>query len=458
MSEIRTVARHAGTVLAGQLAVMAFGVTDTVVAGRYASDALAALSVASAIFVSVYISLMGILQALLPVWAEQHGRRQPALIGQSFRQSLYLYLLVTAVGMATLLAPGLLLDSAKVPPALQPEVRSYLRIVAMALPAALFFRLFTTLNQALGHPQLVTWLQLLSLLPKILLSIWFTFGGLGLPAMGAAGCAWATLLVQYATVLLAIALLRRQSLYAPLQLWRPMEQPDRQQLGQFARLGIPAGLSISVEVTSFTLMALFIARQGSLSSASHQIAANLAALCYMVPLSLAIATSARVSYWLGAGHAAQAAQMARQGLRLAAGLGAVLALTVWLLRSPIAALYTQDAAVAALTTGLLGWIAAYHLADCIQCYCIFVLRALRITLAPLVTYSTMLWGVGLGGGYAMAYLWEWPPAWQGSPTPFWASSVLALAVTALVFVAMLQRHLRLLPQARSTPDPAIHPG
>ena len=57
MSEIRTVARHAGTVLAGQLAVMAFGVTDTVVAGRYASDALAALSVASAIFVSVYISL-----------------------------------------------------------------------------------------------------------------------------------------------------------------------------------------------------------------------------------------------------------------------------------------------------------------------------------------------------------------------------------------------------------------
>lgn len=439
---MRTVARHAGTVLAGQLAVMAFGVTDTVVAGRYASDALAALSVASAIFVSVYISLMGILQALPPIWAEQHGRQQPALIGQSFRQSLYLYLLVTMVGMATLLAPGLLLDWAQVPPAMQPEVRSYLRIVAMALPAALFFRLFTTLNQALGHPQLVTWLQLLSLLPKILLSIWFTFGGLGVPAMGAAGCAWVTLLVQYATVLLAIALLRQQSLYAPLQLWRRMERPQWQQLGQFARLGIPAGLSISVEVTSFTLMALFIARQGSLSSASHQIAANMAALCYMVPLSLAIATSARVSYWLGARQATQAAQMARQGLRMAACLGALLALTAWLLRHPIAAFYTQDPAVAVLTAHLLAWVAAYHLADSIQCYCIFVLRALRVTLAPLITYSTMLWGVGLGGGYALAYLWQWPAAWPGTPTPFWAASVLALAVTALVFIVMLQRHLR----------------
>ena len=42
-SEVRTIARHAGTVLVGQVAVMAFGVTDTIVAGRYASEALAAL-------------------------------------------------------------------------------------------------------------------------------------------------------------------------------------------------------------------------------------------------------------------------------------------------------------------------------------------------------------------------------------------------------------------------------
>ena len=449
MSELRTIARHSGTVLAGQLAVMAFGVTDTVVASRYDADALAALSVASAIFVSVYISLMGILQALLPIWAEQHGRRQDAAIGQSFRQSLYLYLIVTGIGMAILLAPGQLLNWSRVPPALQPEVRAYLHIVAMALPAALFFRLFTALNQALGHPQLVTWLQLLSLLPKIALSIWFTFGGLGVPALGAAGCAWATLLVQYATVLLAIALLRQQSLYAPLQLWRRMERPDRVQLGQFARLGIPAGLAISVEVTSFTLMALFVARQGSLSSASHQIAANLAALCYMVPLSLAIATSARVSYWLGVGHTAQAAHIARLGLRLAAGLGALLTLSVWLLRDFIVAFYTQDPAVAALTAGLVTWVAAYHLADCIQCYCIFVLRALRVTLAPLLTYSTMLWGVGLGGGYLLAYLWQWPVAWLGTPTPFWATSFAALAVTAIVFAIMLHHHLRPLQQRAS---------
>jgi MATE family multidrug resistance protein len=69
-----------------------------------------------------------------------------------------------------------------------------------------------------------------------------------------------------------------------------------------AKLGIPNGLSVLIEVTSFTLMALFIARLGTLATASHQVAANMTALIYMVPLSFSIAISARLSYWKGAGH------------------------------------------------------------------------------------------------------------------------------------------------------------
>src|SRR5512141_43234 len=68
VSELRTIARHATTVLVGQLAVMAFGVTDTIVAGRYSEQALAALSVGSAVYITVFVALMGILQALLPTW------------------------------------------------------------------------------------------------------------------------------------------------------------------------------------------------------------------------------------------------------------------------------------------------------------------------------------------------------------------------------------------------------
>jgi multidrug resistance protein, MATE family len=443
MAELATIARHAGTVLAGQLAIMAFGVTDTIVAGRYSSDALAALSVASAVFVSVYVSLMGILQALLPIWSEQHGRGETTAIGASFRQSLYLAFTFTVLGMLVLVFPDPILAATQVPESMQAEVRAYLVIVGWALPSAMFFRLYTTLNQALGHPQLVTWLQISALVLKVPLSIWFTFGGLGLQAQGAAGCAWATLLVDYAIAVVAVVLMRQQKLYAPLHLWQRMEAPDWSRLAAFLRLGVPAGLSILVEVTSFTLVALFVARQGAIAAGSHQIAANLAAVCYMVPLSLGIAISARVSWWRGAGNEAQAQKLAWLGIRIAVISGIVLCAALLLGRSYIPHVYTSDPEVIALTSALLLWVALYHAADSIQCVCIFLLRCWRITVAPLVIYCSLLWGCGLGGGYWLAYKNEATSAyWSSNPAPFWIGTGCALTLVAILFILLLRHVLQ----------------
>ena len=104
--ELKTIAQHAGSVLAGQLAVMAFGIADTVIAGRYSDTALAALSVGSALYISVYVGLIGIVQALLPIWAEMLGAGQRREVGASVRQSLYLCTILTVVGMAALAFPA----------------------------------------------------------------------------------------------------------------------------------------------------------------------------------------------------------------------------------------------------------------------------------------------------------------------------------------------------------------
>ena len=439
MTERATIVRHAITVLAGQLAVMAFGITDTIVAGRYAEASLAALSIGSAIFISVYVALMGLLQALLPLWAEQRGANDPAGIGASLRQALYLCAAASVLGMALLLSPDILLEWTAVPPALRADVSAYLAILALALPPALLFRLYSTLNQAMGHPQLVTWLQVAALGIKLPLSIWFAFGGAGVAAMGAQGCAWATLVVNYSLLALALWLLRTQDIYAPLRLWRRIERPDWQQIGAFARLGIPAGLAITVEVTSFTLMALFIARQGTLASAGHQIAANMATVVYMVPLSLAIAASARVSFWRGAGDEERARAVAWMGFKLAGLMAIALSAILFIAKNAIAGAYSPNPQVIALTASLLAWVALYHLADAVQTVCVFILRSYRITVAPLLVYCLLLWGAGLGGGYRLAYQGIGPwPAWH-SPAPFWAASTLALAVTAAFFLWMLRR-------------------
>jgi multidrug resistance protein, MATE family len=440
--EARHIVRHAGTVLVGQLAVMAFGVTDTIVAGRFAEGALAALSVASAVYISVFVSLMGALQALLPVWAELHGARRQDEVGRSVRQSLYLCFATIVVGMAILLWPGALLRWTEVPDGMREEVERYLAVLAFALAPALLFRLFSTLSQSLGKPKVVTALQLVALLVKVPLSIWFTFGGAGVPAMGLVGCGWATLIVNWLLLASAIWLLRKEETYRECRIWQRIEPPDWQQIGQFARLGIPAGLAVLVEVTSFTLMALFIARLGTAASAAHQIASNLTALAYMVPLSLAIATSARVSWWLGAGDRAQARHAVRTGFLVAVSCALILAGAMLVLRQQLPAIYSDNPQVIGVASMLLLATALYHLADAVQTLCVFVLRCYRVTVAPLVIYCTLLWGVGLGGSYAMAYrgLGPWPP--MQSPLAFWLMSALALLITALLFAAVLQRTVK----------------
>lgn len=438
-SERGLIARHAGTVLVGQLAVMAFGVTDTIVAGRFAESALAALSVGAAIFISVYVSLMGVMQALLPVWAELQGAGRSSQVGRSVRQSLYLCLIAMVIGMAVLLFPGALLRWTDVPEAMRKDVQAYLAVLAWALPPALLFRLFSTLNQSLGHPKLVTWLQLASLGLKLPLSIWFTFGGGGLPALGLVGCGWATLLVNWAMLACAVWLLRSQALYRPYGIWQRVEAPDFAQLRRFARLGVPGGLAVLVEVTSFTLMALFIARLGTAAAAAHQIASNLTAVAYMVPLALAIATSARVSFWLGAGDAARARSACRTGFQLTLGGALLLAGAMAALRWQLAGVYADNPAVVALAASLLLATAVYHFADAVQTLCVFVLRCYRVTLLPLVLYCTLLWGVGLGGSYLLAYQGLGPWAAMQSPLAFWLMSAAALALTALLFIGLLWR-------------------
>lgn len=446
-AERATIARHAGTVLVGQWAVMAFGLTDTWVAARYDDAALAALSVGSAAYITIQVSLMGVVQALLPLWAELHGAGRPRALGRSVRQALYVCLLTIALGLLALLNPDPLLAWTGVPENLQAMVRDYLAILALSLPAALLFRWFGTINQALGRPKLVTWVQVLALGVKVPLSIVLALGApqWGIAPMGLIGCAWASVAVQYVMLALSLALLRYADLYTPLALWRRLEAPHWRTQARFLRLGVAGGLTIAVEVTSFTLVALLVARLGVTATAAHQIMANAAALLYMVPLSLSIATSARVSYWLGAQHPARAQNALREGLGLLVVLALLFGVAIWLFNDALAAFYTPSPAVQAMAATLLQWLLAYHLVDASQALFVFVLRCYGVTLLPLLTYTLCLWGLGLGLGHALAIgYWDGSALGftVGSPLAYWQASTLALLITDGIVGALLWQALR----------------
>ncbi len=436
MNERKLIAQHAITVWVGQLAVMAFGVTDTVVAGRYAQSALASLSVGSAIYISVFVTLMGVLQATLPILSELHGAKRARDMGRLMRQSLYIWLATSAVGMGLLSHAGLALEWTQVPAELRPLIEDYLGILAWALPPALWFRLYGNLNQALGRPKAVTWVQVLGLACKIPLSIALTFGIGSQAGLGLVGCAYATLCVNTLMAIFSILALVRGD-YRALHLWRRPEAPNPKRLFDMLRLGLPNAASITVEVTSYTLMALLISRLGSLAAASHQITSNMGALLYMVPLSLSIATSARVSYWIGANRADMARAAIRHGFFWLVLCILLTGLILILGRDWIARLYIQDEVVATQASGLLAWMVWYQAVDALQVLCFFILRCYRVTLLPMLVYATFLWGVGLTGGYWLAYEGIGPIAPLMGPSAFWISSSVALTVVSAVLGGLL---------------------
>ena len=437
----RRIGALAWPLLVGQLAVIANGVIDTAMTSRFSSADLAALAIGGSIYISSFVGLSGVLQALAPIIGQLYGASRHERIGHEVRQGIWLALFLSLAGFLLLLFPQPLLALAHASPETADKVTLYLRILALALPATLGFRIYGSLNMALARPKMVMAIQVGALLLKIPLNMLFIFGGLGLPAMGGPGCAIATAITAWCAVLACLLLLRRDPFYAPFRLFGAgFVAPQWPAQKALLKLGIPMGLSYLIEVTAYTFMALFIARIGTVAVASHQVTANFGTVLYMLPLSIANATGTLVAQALGARQMDEARRIGHAGIRLAALCSVTVGVLVWLFRGAIIRAYTPDQAVIAAAMPLFLFIAFYQLFDSVQVTTAFVLRAYKVAVVPTVIYAVALWGVGLSGGYLMGLdpLGIAPAALQGA-AGFWLGNSASLALVAIWLLWYLRR-------------------
>jgi MATE family multidrug resistance protein len=438
------IARLAWPLLIGQLALIANGVIDTVMVARFSALDLAALALGVSIYVSVFVGLSGVLQALQPTIGQLFGAGRHGDIGNEVKQGLWLALLLSILGCLVLAFAPFFLSFAKASPELVEKATLYLRIEALALPATLAFRVYASLNTAMSRPKMVMAIQICGLLLKLPLNALLIFGGLGLPAFGGPGCAIATTLIAWLMMIVAWLLVAKLPAYRPLKLFGSgFVAPSWKILRTLLRLGIPIGLSYFIEVTAFTLMAVFIARLGAVPVAGHQITANVGTVLYMLPLSIASATSTLVAQAIGAGHWRDARRVGQAGIRLAVILSVLIGVAVWFLRGQIIQAYTPDPVIVAAALPLFLFIAFYQLFDSLQVTTAFVLRAYKVAVIPTVIYAVSLWGVGLGGGYLLGFntLGLTPASLQGAPG-FWLANSVSLGVVGaglLVYLRKIQR-------------------
>ena len=438
--DVPAILKLATPILVGQLAVIAFGVLDTAMTARYSAEDLAALAMASAIFISIYVGLTGIVSALAPIAGQLFGAKRLNEIGEEVRQATWLAIGLSILGCLVLLNADHLLDLAHASAEIHAKANLYLSILAIGLPASLGMRVLMGLHNAVSRPAVITAVQLAGLALKLPLNALFIYGGFGIEAMGGPGCAVATVIVTWLWLLVTLIIVWNGRFYQSFEIFKQFSRPNLQRIWVILKLGAPIGFSYLIEVTSFTFMSLFIARFGVTALAGHQIVANLGTVIYMVPLSLSIATMTLVSQSIGANRQDRAEEIGWSAVTFTTLLCIVIGIAVWFLRMFLLDLYSPPEAVKQFAIPLFLFIALYQIFDSLQVTAAFILRAYRIAFLPMIIYAISLWGVGLGGGYILGFnlTGSIPLSMQGA-SGFWLANSISLGLAAILLLYLFRR-------------------
>jgi len=425
-SAFRQLTRLALPIVAVNLGQMMMSVVDTVMVGRVSAEAIAAVALGTLFFFAAAISGEGILLALDPLISQAVGAGDHGGQARGLQRGLLLALLLMVPSAAFLAVSPWLMAVLSQPDGVVPLAAAYARIM---IPGVLPFYLFIAFRQtlqALGRVRPVFLTMLGANLVNVGLNYVLIFGKLGFPALGIAGSAWATVLSRWVMVGVLV--------WAAWPLLRPLLRPWHPDTNAFGPLGRMAGLGLPIagqrmlEYLTFGATALAMGWIGTTAMAGHQIALNLAAVAYMVPLGIGGAGSVLVGRAVGAGDAGDARHYAR--LSLVLGGSVMLAGAAVFIGIPgvLARLYTSDPGAMAVAVALLPLAGAFAVFDGLQAVGLGVLRGLADTRVPMIMNLVGYWAIGLPAGLVLAF-----PVGMGA-TGLWWGLVIGLAAVALLLL------------------------
>ena len=277
-----------------KVAIVGGGTIDTIMAGHLGADHLAAIALGLASMIMVFMGLVGILQGMSPLAGHHFGARKYEKIGFELSQCLWLALLLCFIGMPLLGYTDIWTNLAQAQGPVKEMAAQYLLISVVGLPAALGGRAFIALNAAVSRPKVTMYVSLAMLVLKAPLNAVFMYGWFGFEALGGAGAALSSTILTWLSFFVYIYVWKKDAFYEQMRCSR-FYGPDPRAMWAQLKIGIPIGLSTFFEVSSFTLMAIFISRFGAVTVSAHQIVANITSLCYMIALSIGISCTVLIS-------------------------------------------------------------------------------------------------------------------------------------------------------------------
>jgi len=418
-------------ILVTQFSQAGLGLIDTIMAGRLSPTDLAAIAVGVGLWIPVMLLFSGIMIATTPLVAEAKGARTPEKIATIARQSLWVAFILGVIAGLVLQVLPLSLPLLGVPESLQPKAGLFLHAIGFGMPAVTMYAALRGYSEAIGYPRPVTAISLMALLLLVPLNFIFMYGIGPIPALGSAGCGFATAILQWLMLMSLALYIFKNRVYQSSQPFSHWEKLNGYWLKRILKLGFPIGLAIFFEVSIFSTAAIVLSPLGETIVAAHQIAISVTSQLFMIPMSLAIALTIRVGTYYGEQNWDAMRRVQGLGLMTATILALLIMLMLWVFRSEIVALYTSDPMVTQIALYLVLFAVAYQLMDAWQISAAGCLRGMQDTKGPMWITMIAYWVIAFPVGVYLSRFGDMGAA------GVWVGLIVGLSVACVLLLARL---------------------
>ncbi len=389
--------------MTGQLGQIFTGVADTVMVGRVGETSIAAASLANGLFFFIFVIGIGISFAITPLVAESHGKDDMKGICRWLKNANLLNILVSFVLVVILFVLAQFIGNMNQPESVVVLAKPYLYIIGFSVIPVMFFQTYKQFTEGMSDTRTAMYISILSNSINVGLNYILIFGKLGFPAMGLLGAGIATLISR---IFMAIAFYRyfkSSNRYATVNRMYQYAAISKKVLRKLFKLGFPAGLQFSFEVSAFAGASVMAGWLSVEAMAAHQIALNLASISWMMATGLGAAATVRIGNHIGKKDYLNLSRVGTSSYIMVSVLMLIAGLVFWLFRYELTAFYVSEPVVVDLAASLLLVAVFFQLSDGIQVIGLGLLRGLQDVNKPAFISLIAYWGIGLPIGYYLGF-------------------------------------------------------
>ncbi len=325
-----------------------YNVIDSFYAGQISTTALAALGLSFPVFLLIIAVSGGLSRGTSALVSNAIGQKN------TIKKTLYVH---QGVSLAVILGIVLTMIGISAAPALFTFLGAsgdYLNVALQYMRpifyGSIFFLLINIFNSILvanGDSKTLRNVLIIGFFLNLILDPWFLYGGFGLPAMGVAGIAWATVIIQlFSTIFLFTVLLKRELITLNLLNYQPKIAVYKEILAQ----ALPASMGILSVAVGFFVINYFLKFYGEAAVAAFGVGTRIEQIGIMPCIGIYTAIGALVGQNNGAGNIGRVKQTMKLANKYSLTIILLASVLLAVFADPLVRLFSDDPDVIAMGT------------------------------------------------------------------------------------------------------------